>query len=458
MMINRFLGIQDLSPEARSLLRTFFSFTLINSLIMSLSGTFFALNAIDKIGFALTGAMMALLLFTQFIFDYASGSLGDYIGQRWVLAIGYLSFGFGFLMLSIAETFSHFLVIAIANGFGNAHFSGAVTTWLDSNYKKVTTMDSDRKIYGFARSQVSTLNNLALAASFMIGGFLSTSFSRQTVFSLQVWLSLILVCIVLIKIKDISTVTDESDLQTSSKEKKEIRTSYFTYLKGGMRFMLSSKAAFFIIFGIGFLTTTWWIWGTLILFPIYFGYSGDDLGANLLRTIIMLNGVPIGLYVAKLSKKFSTTHYPRFLSLLVLLFFPAIFSLLILVPIQNEFNLIGFLFTIIIINISISMIYRTAEVLRMRLLVDLVPSENRNAIYSLIPTVTALFSIPLLPVAGQLIESFGLVAGVGVVFLVYATGFLLITLGIHYMKSGTKTMSLDEPIKVEKPEQSEAVN
>jgi MFS family permease len=455
MIVNKFLGIQDLSLEAKSLLKTFFLFTLTDSLIMSISGTFFTLYAIDRIGFALTGAMMAVMLLTQFIFDYPSGSMGDYIGQRWVLTIAYLCFGFGFFVLSVAETFTHFLVIAIINGVGNAQLSGALDTWLDSNYKKVDFIDSDRKIYGFARSQINTLNNLALAASYMIGGFLSTTFSRQTVFSLQVWFSLIMVLIVLYKIKGISIVINGSDIKS---EKKEIKTSYLTYLKGGMRFMLSSKAAFFLILGIGILNTWVWIWGTLILFPLYFGYSGDDMVANLLRTIIMLNGVPLGLLIAKFSKKFSTKHYPLILLVFLLLFFPAVISLLVLVPLENKFNLIGFLSTIIIINISASTIYRTAEVLRMRLLVDFVPSDNRNSIYSLIPTITALFSVPLLTAAGQIIDSFGLVAGVAVILTVFSTGFMLIAIGTYFKKYGTKIISLDSQTMVEKREQSESIN
>ncbi|MFX1286469.1 MAG: MFS transporter [Promethearchaeota archaeon] len=455
MIMNKFLGIQDLSLEAKSLLKTFFSFTLVDSLLMSISGTFFTLYAIDRIGFALTGVMMAIMLLTQFVFDYPSGSMGDYIGQRWVLTIAYLCFGLAFFALSIAETFTHFLVIAIVNGFGNAQFSGALDTWLDSNYKKVDFIDRDRKIYGFARSQINTLNNLALAASYMIGGFLSTTFSRQTVFFLQIWFSLIMVIFVLYKIKDISIVITESDIKN---KKKERESSYLTYLKGGMRFMLSSKAAFFLILGIGILNTWVWIWGSLILFPLYFGYSGDDLVANLLRTIIMLNGVPLGLLIAKFSKKFSTKHYPLILLVFLFLFFPAVISLLILVPLENKFNLIGFLSTIIIINISASTIYRTAEVLRMRLLVDFVPSENRNSIYSLIPTITALFSVPLLPAAGQIIDSFGLVAGVAVILTVFSIGFMLIAIGTYLKKRGSKIISLDSQMMVEKREQSESIN
>jgi len=442
-IISKFLGIQNLSPEGRTLLKTFFSFTLINSLVTSVSGTFFTLYAIDKIGFALTGAMMAVMLLTQFIFDYPSGSLGDYIGQRWVLTFAYLCWGYGFFMISAAENFIHFLVIAIVNGLGVAQYSGALDTWLDSNYKKLDSIDTDRKIYGYARSQVHTLNNLALAASYMIGGYLSVTFSRQTVFFLQFWLSFIMVVFVLLKIKDIS-IMNKSDLQSPFLEEN---SSYITYLKGGMRFMKSSKAAFFLILGIAILNTTWWIWGSLILFPLYFGYSGDDMGANLLRTIVMLNGVPLGLFVAKFSKRISTKHYPIILLVFLFLFFPAVICLLAFVPLENAFNLIGFVSTIVIINISVSTIYRTAEVLRMRLLVDFVPSENRNSIYSLIPTITALFSVPLLPLTGQIIEYLGLVGGMVVILAVFSISFLVIAIGTRFMKSGMKIGSLDKLAK-----------
>jgi hypothetical protein len=248
---------------------------------------------------------------------------------------------------------------------------------------------------------------------------------------------------------------DKFEIQSPLKEEK---ASYLTYLKGGVRFMLSSKAAFFLILGIGVLFTTWWIWSSLILFPIYFGYSGDDMGANLLRTIIMLNGVPLGLLVAKISKKISTKNYPIILLIFLFLFFPAVIGLLILVPLENKANLIGFVATIVIINISVSAIYRTSEVLRMRLLVDFVPSVHRNSIYSLIPTITAMFSFPLLPIAGQIIDNFGLVAGVAMILTVFSSGFILIAIGIRFMESGSEFVSIDGQLSTETPEKVEAAN
>ena len=58
-----------------------------------------------------------------------------------------------------------------------------------------------------------------------------------------------------------------------------------------------------------------------------------------------------------------------------------------------------------------------------RVTIDLVPSENRNAIYSLVPTISGALSIPMIPFAGALIEKYGLIYGVGVVFIISLIGF-----------------------------------
>lgn len=424
---------------------------------MSLSWTFFSLYAIDKMGFTLTGIMLAVMLFTQFIFDYPSGSMGDYIGQRWVLTGAYLLFGIGFFFLVIAQDFPTFIIIAIINGLGSALFSGALDSWLDSNYKKVDSIDTDRKIYGFARSRVNTANNVAFAASFMTGGFLSILYSRELVFSVQFFLSLIMIIIVLTQIKDISSKINLKSNQIPIINSERKKSQYFSYLEGGVRFMFSSKAVFFLLLGMAFITATWTIWAMIVLFPIYFGYTGDDFGANLLRTIIYLSGVPVGLYVAKFSKRLSIEHYSKFLLVFLVLFFPAFISLLTIIPAQNTFNLIGFVWTAFIM-ITIGFLYKTSEVLRMRLMVDLVPSKNRTAVYSLLPTITSLLSMLLLPMVGNMIDLYGLVAGVVVVGSVFTAGYFLIAVGSYFMKKRTELIILERQMTVEKPEQSETIN
>ncbi|MFW9967478.1 MAG: hypothetical protein ACFFEA_10030, partial [Candidatus Thorarchaeota archaeon] len=49
-----------------------------------------------------------------------------------------------------------------------------------------------------------------------------------------------------------------------------------------------------------------------------------------------------------------------------------------------------------------------ADVLRPRFYLDVIPNENRNAVYSLIPTLTMIVSIFAVPIGGLLIEELGL--------------------------------------------------
>ncbi|MFX0152139.1 MAG: hypothetical protein ACFFAJ_15235, partial [Candidatus Hodarchaeota archaeon] len=74
---------------------------------------------------------------------------------------------------------------------------------------------------------------------------------------------------------------------------------------------------------------------------------------------------------------------------------------------------------------------------------DLVPSVNRNAVYSLIPTITSLLGVLLLPIAGQIIDRFELVGGVVVVLSVYFIGFLSITIGFKFMNQNKSDLPLD---------------
>ncbi|MHA2225904.1 MAG: MFS transporter [Candidatus Hodarchaeales archaeon] len=448
MILNRYLGINELPNQAKSLIQTFLFIQLINSFLMSMSSTFYILNAIDHIGFTLAGVMTSVLLLTQVILDYPSGSLGDYIGQRWVLGISYGCYGFGFFLLTTANDFTSFLIAAIINGIGFAQASGTLNTWLDSNYQKVATVDTERKIYGYARSRVNTIDNLGLAASFMSGGIIATIFSRQTVFFIQFIMAITMIAVVLLYVKDIES--DELNLldpQVNPDTKS--RGSYFNYIRGGINFVFSSKVVFLFILGLATLNVTFTIWGNLILFPLYFGYTGSDAGASLLRTIIYLNGIPLGLYVANFSRRFSTDGFPKLLWLFLFLFFPAFITLFFLNPIENSFNFVGFIITILIMNISVSFVFRTADVLRMRFMVDLVPSKNRNSVYSLIPTITSLLSIPILPFVGQIIDQYSLAAGTTLTYGVYILSVILITVAIILKKSASEKVQVKKSIKTQ---------
>ncbi|MFX0123578.1 MAG: MFS transporter [Candidatus Hodarchaeota archaeon] len=435
MVLSNYLGIKQLPNRAQYYIRAFLLFQSLSSFLFLLSNTFFVLYSLDRIGFTLTSLTLSFSFLVQLIFDYPSGSLGDWIGQRWVLIIAYVSYGIAFFLAISAQSFSAFMIIAFFNGFGNAQNSGAIATWLDNNYQKVVgDSDPERKIYGFSRARVLTTTRVASAISFMVGGFLATLVSRQFVFGFQAASFTIIIIITYL------LVTDEKvDERTGEKSKIDHPSNnYFQHLVGGIKFLLSSKAAFFFILGSALLFASFAIWGNLILFPIYFGYSGSDGLASTLRTIVFVVGLPISLYTAKISQRFTTDKVPHVTFLFVLLFYPLFIILTSIIPITNEMNLAGCIISLIILNATIPTLFDLGATLRQRVMVDLVPSEYRNAVYSLIPTIISFLGIVLLPISGVLIESYGLPAGITAAFIVGVTSAIMITLGMFFYKNVAK--------------------
>ena len=115
MLIDSLLGTEKLPEQAQSHMRSVLTLIMTISFLMSLSNTFYVLFVIDKIGFTLAATSTSVMLLTQLIFDYPSGSLGDWIGQRWVLAIAFLCYNINFLLILQASTFNDFLLIGIIN-------------------------------------------------------------------------------------------------------------------------------------------------------------------------------------------------------------------------------------------------------------------------------------------------------------------------------------------------------
>ncbi|MHA2246591.1 MAG: MFS transporter [Candidatus Hodarchaeales archaeon] len=446
MFINKVLGTQELPSQAQYYMRTFLYLSMIISFLASLSSTFYVLFSINQIGFALTAVCTSIMLATQLMFDYPSGALGDWIGQRWVLAIAFIFYGISFLFLTTAHIFLDFALIAVINGFANAQSSGAFNTWVDNNYRvAVGEADPDRKIYGFSTSRVNALNNFALAASFMVGGAIATLISRRIVFAIQFGLTIIIIFLFLAYLRDIKT-EDVSQIELSEAKSSRIST-YFIYLKGGVQFLFSSKAVFLFLIGNAIYNVTWMIWGGLVLFPIYFGYTGTDALAGLLRTSLFLAGIPLAFYIANLSKRISNERLPTFLFLSAVLFFPSFIILTLLMPPTNEFNPLGIALTFFLLWFIVGTAFSIAQTLQQRIMIDLVPSEFRNSVYSLMPTIFSLIGIPVVPLAGIIIENYGLAAGIFTAGIVCFVGSILISLGLYYKRKPEL-----EPVKVYMPD------
>jgi MFS family permease len=371
---------------------------------------------IDLTDFTQAGFIISLMLLVQILTDYPSGSLGDYIGQRWLLILANIFYAGAYITLALSESFTHLLIVAVILGLGNAQFSGTLGTWLDNNYKQVIgESDPDKKIYGFSLARITTLGRIFAAGGVLLGGTFATLVTRQFVFLSQGVLYFLNCLLILVLLRD--------NKSTSSINNK---TEYISFVKGGIKCLVSNRVIFFFIIGYAINTMTWSIWVSLLQKPIYFGYTGSDSLASLLRSLILILGIPIGIFTANISKRFDNKTYPYIVLVHNFLFFPSLYVLFTINPMLNTFDLFGFI-GVLCIQLSLtSSLFYIGETLRQRVMIELIPSEHRNAIYSLTPTIVALLGFPLIPLTGRIIDIFNLQAGLVISLIINLIGALCI--------------------------------
>jgi hypothetical protein len=171
-------------------------------------------------------------------------------------------------------------------------------------------------------------------------------------------------------------------------------------------------------------------WGQLILFPLYFSYLLTDVAVASFRTLAFIPGVAANERSGVWSQKFEPKKWiPRFrliqacgftfyiIMAFIMTIFPPVSEnvemVTLLLPFTSlvliELPLIHVLpVTILFILFSISMFFSGfAEILTQRVLLDAIPSRNRNSLYSLQPTILLLLSIPQIIFFGWFLPNFG---------------------------------------------------
>ncbi|OLS26292.1 MAG: hypothetical protein HeimC2_15360 [Candidatus Heimdallarchaeota archaeon LC_2] len=417
--VNRFLGLEDQSDVIKSVFNRFLLFVLIENLVSGIASTFFILYVIDSVGFKQASIITSIILLVKLITDYPSGSLSDKIGQGKVMALSYLFYAIATFVLSFSDNFEMFVIVAIFLGLAYAQSSGTIFSWLDNNYQSLSNdLDSERKIYGYAKVRARMIYRTELGLVVLLGGFLSNYFSRIFVFRLESILAFIAIFLSMILLNNFYF--------TSIKEDQD-DVSLFNHFKGGLSFFVSSKKVFLFLSGQSFYYSGWQIWLAIILFPFYFGYTGSDQVASILRSLIFFGGSIVVVVTAKLSKKFAKKDIGKIQSVYLVSQLLGIIIIMLLIEPTNTFNSLAFILVILLFNSTMvfSVIINSLED---RILVDMVPSENRNSVYSLMPTFSAFLAILFIPITGRLINKYNFVIGVAVVFVVCLLGTLMIFL------------------------------
>ncbi|MHA2363815.1 MAG: MFS transporter [Candidatus Hodarchaeales archaeon] len=400
-----YLGVKELPRNSQGLIQKFFFILILMNIFGTISSTFYVLFVLDIVGYAELGFLLSLSFIGQAVLDYPSGAIGDWIGQRWVLFIAYLFYFLSFLLLSISNSMSYLIVVYILFAVGSSQQSGAMNAWFDNNYKaSASEKDPKSEIYRLFQGRLGMIFQLTGAIMFVVGGLIATFYFRTLVFKIQALGMISIAFICLLTIKDFPEV---------EKTPQSLR-KYFQILGEGIGFVITKKYMMLFFTGIILTVTMWSVWGYMILFPMYFSYTGSDFGASIYRFFSWVIAIPFIGLAGQWSKKLemkkwlplanglqAVVHYTLFLLIFIL------FPIDLKQPITGTFMPVAIILTLIVFSMN-DIWWNVAGFLEQSFMLNVIPDESRNSIYSLIPTLVLIANAPALLLAGLAIESVGI--------------------------------------------------
>lgn len=458
-----FLGLPDANDKIIKLAKIMGILGPLANICFTLSTTFYVIFVAEALGggpgmflqgMGLVGTLVVMQMVIQIIFDYPTGAIGDWIGQRYILASANLSFGVAFLLVSFVtvETPYLYLVFVYAlQGFAQSQSSGAWGAWFDNNYRVAMPGDTDRKQYGVFWGRMGMVMQIVATAALIPGSILAAVFSRAWVFQLQGILAFVFALLVFRLVRDFPEVEEKRDQNSGRPEMGE----YLSILKGGVTYLFRHAFVRYIAVGSMLAVSSIMVWGNLILFPMYYLYLITDVGVASFRTLLFIPGIFSQERSGVWSRRFEPKRWiPRFRLMqtcgfiffwvfaALMAFFPPATSSANILTLYWPFTGIELL-TLPVENIvPIALIFTTfvstsffggfAEILTQRVLLDVIPNRIRNSMYSLFPTIATLFAIPQIALFGWLITIIGFpmtLAACGVVSLM---GVLLIVHGFRH--------------------------
>ena len=442
-----FFGFTEPTDRIMRMARLMVLFLPMISVTFMLSSTFYVVFVAEALGggdfmqgMGLVGVLVVIQMTVQTIFDYPTGGIGDWLGQRYILASAFILYGVTFYMVSLVTSSTPFLfLVAIyaLQGFAAAQDSGAFGAWFDNNYRAAMPEDTDRKQYGVFQGRVGMVFQIVATLSLIPGALLAVVFQRAWVFQFQAVLSVVIAIGVFKYVVDFPEVRE-------AREKRPSTSEYLSILRSGVTFLFGDKYVKYLIIG-GMLTiSSIMVWGNLILFPFYYSYLLTDVAVASYRTLLFVPGVAARERSGVWSKRFEPTKWiPRFrflqtcgfvffgiLAVITYVFPPAPlgaptfdviwpFTDLVVMSIPQQSVLPVFL--AFCTFVATSFFGGFAEILTQRILLDVIPNRIRNSVYSLIPTVAIVLAIPQIALFGMLVPMYG--------FPLTLTGIAIISLG-----------------------------
>ena len=404
----------QLNEEAKRFITKAYNFLLLDSVVGWMTGTFFILRALEYLSFNELGFLLAIQFSIQLVTDYPTGAIGDWIGQKWVYGSSLVFFSLGFFIFSIADSFILFLIVFILLGFASAQISGAWNAWYDNNFKLYAPEDDERQIYSLIVGKSNSLFLACQGAAIILGGFLAVTIGRSTMFLIHALSDGSLFFVVL------KYMQDHPNIQ---RVKPNIR-EYFHLLGKGISYSVQHKYFRIILIGTMITNVGITIWSNFLLFPFYESYTKTDDMIGLFRASLFFSGAFFAWIAASVSKRLNQEKacnlYAIFSVTSIPIFFWLIMSLYFVIPPTDTFQLLPLIILEIVWIIN-HFGYSLVLILIQRIYLDIIPDENRNSIYSLLPTITAFISIPVMFFGGVAID---LISFAEVTFLIGLLGLI----------------------------------
>ncbi|NOR38110.1 MAG: hypothetical protein GQ580_00810, partial [Candidatus Thorarchaeota archaeon] len=246
----RFFGFTEPNDRIMRMARLMVVFFPIISVTIMLSTTFYVIFIAEALGggdfmqgMGLVGVLVVIQLTVQTIFDYPTGGIGDWLGQRYIISSAFILYGVVFYMVSLVTSATPFLfLVAIyaLQGFALAQESGAFGAWFDNNYRVAMPEDTDRKQYGVFQGRIGMVFGIVATLSLIPGSILAMLFQRAWVFQLQAVLCVVVAIAVFKFVVDFPEVQD-------AREKRPSTGEYLQILKSGGNFLFGDKFVKYLI-------------------------------------------------------------------------------------------------------------------------------------------------------------------------------------------------------------------
>jgi MFS family permease len=393
-------------------------------------------------GIAYVGVLVTVQLAIQTLLDYPTGAIGDWIGQRYVIASALFCYSAAFFLTAQVTPdtpFTIFLFIYALFGLGSSQESGAFNAWFDNNYRVAMPHDVDRKQYGVFQGRLGMVWQVSSTLVLIPGSYLAFITSRNWVFFLQSIFCIVLAIIVMMVVKDLPGVRDESEKRPSLSEYKNL-------LLDGVRFLTSTRFITFLVLGEVVLFSVGPVWWNLNLFPFYYWFLLTEVAVSSFRTLVFIPQAIANERSGVWSRRFDAEKWiPRFrflqfggpvfyviLALIVHTFPGAVEGVAVIPFIDFPVSTLIPVLLIFITFVGVSLFGGFAGILTQRVMLDVIPNRIRNSMYSLEPTLVMLLSMPLLLFFGWLTSATGFTLPFAFCAEITLIGVLLIAIAFTY--------------------------